>query len=792
VAFQQLYYTSCENGLGGYGGFQFNAVTPGVSPAVLREVEERTIYQPPRWLAGENADEPEAYPVAFSYTVNGSTGAAITAHVVPTGTDYSGRPGNYFAHALASSTPERDFGDLLPAELWGSPLWQRAPAFGTELPALIPPLPPGVIDRPGAQAFLEARAADGILPELLHAVGRAMAGERPVLLVTQDATETAWWIAAVSYLLGERLARRMTFTTYSHRPGYARYHLTGTLPETLPPEAGASFQVFDLAAGRTPRDPIPALAVTLASTGVMGAAGLWQQATAFASGTEASLDDWDAPVTVAAGLLDRPLTPGQADTVARWLVGAAGPVGAVGRMPPGLADVTLGLLLGQPGAALGDERLRDLLDLARRLPAPARAEQLEGLLAVRAIARISSGEPAEPVVFASPAATTARNLALQFLGGAAPGQAAALLDWTAASGIDLPADSLQRYGRTRLAPDIPAAELAAVVRRHPAIRRGLLERLAAEPPEVTRAVLGGPVGTQLDRADLAGHPELTELWLLQSAAGGRVAPMRAFDEIADIRGAAGRSARVDATLLRLLWPRGCPPDDLTELLGLFTDPPAADVIGWFAPQLASVSARATAGDPWLRLAEALSGHPVLGLLPEQESRRAQAAVRVLPLLRRARDGGPRGEAGAFAGLYREYPAADDGTRGLLARELPAMLARARPLGQALRGCPHALTAAFCLALRDWLDPAGGDVALARQVFAAGHDPTLADRPALGEQLMTVFEQVRQWSRRDLSVLAQSLADDPALAQSFQRWRKTSRGERPRWLPGGAGPSAPGT
>ena len=50
----------------------------------------------------------------------------------------------------------------------------------------------------------------------------------------------------------------MTFTTYSHRPGYARYHLTGALPGMLPPDADASFQMFDLAAGRTPRrDSIP-------------------------------------------------------------------------------------------------------------------------------------------------------------------------------------------------------------------------------------------------------------------------------------------------------------------------------------------------------------------------------------------------------------------------------------------------------------------------------------------------------------------------------------------------------
>ena len=126
MAFQQLYYTSCEHGLGGYGGYQFNAITPGIPPVVLREVEERTVYEPPRWLLAD--PDPEAYPVAFSYGMSTATGMAIAAHVVFTGTDYSGRPGNYFVHALATSAPERDFGPLLPAELWGAALWRSRPS----------------------------------------------------------------------------------------------------------------------------------------------------------------------------------------------------------------------------------------------------------------------------------------------------------------------------------------------------------------------------------------------------------------------------------------------------------------------------------------------------------------------------------------------------------------------------------------------------------------------------------------------------------------------------------------
>jgi len=787
VSFQQLYYTSCEHGLGGYGGYQFNAVTPGVSPAVLRGVEEQTVYEPPSWQAGEALEEPEAYPVAFSCRISEATGAVITANVVFAGTDYSGRPGNYFAHALVTSAPERDFGPVLPAELWGAPLWRSSPVAGTELPELAGPPAPGIIDRPGVQSFLLAREAEGILPELLSAVGRAIAGDRPVLIVTEDVTETAWWVAAVSYLLGEPLARRMTFTTYSHRPDYARYHLTGALPGMLLPEAYTSFQIFDFAAGRTPGAAVHPLAAILASAGVTNSPRLWQQAAAFASGAEEGLDDWLAPVALAAGLLGGHLTADQADTVARWLPGATRWI------PTRLADVGLGVVLTEPERTLTDERLAELLELARRLPAPPRVEHLERLLALRAIAHIARDEPAVPVALGSPAVSAARNVAIQALERATAPQAVALVTWTGASGITLPEDRLRHYGRTRLEPDVPPSVLAGAVRCHPAVRRGFLERLAGEPPETTRALLSGPVGSQLSRADLGRHPELTELWLLESVARGERPPLRAFDEIVDLRDAARLAPRLDATLLHLLWPRGCPPEDLTELLGVLTDSPPPDVIGWFGLQLEPLPVRATASDQWLGLAAALALHPITGLLPARPAGRVRSAIRILPLLRRARVEGPRGNADAFTRLFEEYAMADDDDiRGLLERELPAVLAGARPLGEALRGCPDDVAAAFCQALRHWLAPSRADIPLAREVFMVSGHPEAQAKPALSERLTAAFEQVRQWSRADLHALAGSMDGDQELARSFQRWRKSGRGEWPRRLLGGAGPSAPGT
>jgi GTPase-associated protein 1 len=787
VAFQQLYYTSCENGLGGYGGYQFNAITPGVSAAVMREVEDRTVYEPPSWLLADPCpDEPEAYPIAFSHGASEATGAAITARVVFTGTDYSGRPGNYFAHALVTGTPERDFGPLLPVELWGAELWRADPVDGTDLPELPGPPPRGPIDRPGVQAFLDARGADGVLAELLTAVGRAMAGDRPVLLTSHDVSENIWWIAAVSYLLGEHLGHRMTFTTYSHRPGYSRYHLTGILPETLPPSADASFQLFDLATGQTPGGGVHPLAAILASIGVMAAPGLWRQAMVLASGAEESLDDWLPPVAAAAGLLGQGLSPAETDAVAGWLLGAAG------WMPAQLADAVLGVALAQPDGTLTDQRLLDLLDLAWRLPAQARVERLELLLAERAVTHLAHGEAAVPVRLTSAAAEAARVRATQVLGVATPATALAVLEWAAASEVVLPDAELETYGRTRLDPGTPETELSGIVGKSPAVLRGLIDRLAGDPPEVAEALLAGPAGTHIRRSDLAAYPVLTELWLLEAAARGGLAPLTAFDEIADVRAQAQRSPRVDAALLHRLWPGECPPEQIAELLGAVAgEEPAPGVLEWFAAEIGAVAASGAMNDGSLELARALAGHWVLERLPEGDARIMRNAARVEPLLRRAYSATPPGDPDVVAELFAAYLDVDDDTRGLLNRHLPPLLSETEPLGGALRDCPDGVTAALGRVLEARLTPAPADVALARRVFVALADPDVLAQPALTERLTAAFEQVREWRRRDLGTLARALADDEEMAQLFQAWREEQRsGLARRLFGGGAGRPAP--
>lgn len=776
MAFQQLYYTSCEHGLAGYSGYQFNAITPGVSPVVMREVEDRTVYEPPGWLlAAPRPEDPEAYPVAFSYGMSESTDAVIIAQVVFAGADYSGRPGNYFAHALVTHTPEQDFGPLFPVELWGAGLWQRHPADDTELPELPGPLPPGRIDRAGTQAFLDAHDA-GLLPRLLTAVGKAMDGDRPVLLASPDITENAWWIAAVCYLLGDRLGRRLTFTTYSHRPAYSPYHLTGVLPEALPPDAGAGFQLFDLTAGQVPTDRVHPLAALLTSAGVMAAPALWQQAAAFApaaagtgrgtaTGPGGSLDDWLAPVTAAAGLLGRELSAGETDMVAGWLLTAAG------ALPVPLADAALGVTLSQPAGALSDQRLTDLLGLARRLPSADQADRMEKLLSERALTHLARGEPALPVGLAGPAASAARARAVEILAGATPATAMAVLAWTTASGLELPDAGLERFGRTRLDPGAPEPDLSSLLAGYPAIRRGLLARLASEP-QSAGALFASPAGACIGRDDLAEYPELAELWLIQAAANGDIEPLRAFDEISDIRAGRPDTPQVDGVLLERLWPNGCPAGQIAELLGAVTEPPPADVLAWFAVQVGAVArGRLDAGS--LRLAGALAGHPVLAALPEPEQQVMRNAAGVEPLLRLAKAGARRPDPAILADLYAAYTRVDDESRHLLEAELPALLANADPLGTALRGCPPGIADAFCQALTHWLASPRADVRLARRIFVALGDPGVRALPLLAEWLLAALEPVREWRRRDLATLARNLADD-GLEEQFQDWKDEQR------------------
>jgi hypothetical protein len=337
MGFAQLYYTSCETGLSDFAGFQFNAATPGLPAQVLREVEALTSYEPPRSLGYRpSSAEIAACPVNLVYRCEPTP---VLANVVFVGLDFSQRLGNYFAHALVAQSGADQFDGVLPIELWGSSVWAAEPIADRELPALTD-LPDSAsngsarrISRDGVDRFLAPSDRSDHLAALVTAAEAAVMRQgRSIVIIEADSTAAAQWIAAISFLLPPALARRMSFTTYRHRPEYSDAHVIATLPDSdfdLDDSTFHSYVVFDAASGRiSDVTPDPA-ATLLVRAGAVAAARLWDRAGGLVDLTGFSLEQC-RPVLVAAAVLERiPFSDSDLRALGEWLRsspdGLAGP-----------------------------------------------------------------------------------------------------------------------------------------------------------------------------------------------------------------------------------------------------------------------------------------------------------------------------------------------------------------------------------------------------------------------------------------------------------------------------------
>ncbi|MGX8909207.1 GTPase-associated protein 1-related protein [Streptomyces netropsis] len=263
----QLHYTSAAPGPDG-SGFRFTAVSAALPTALLGEVEQLVGYEPPRDAPGRpTRDELAVFPVAFSHSTL-SDGSRLLCRTVYTGTDYSGRYGNFHAHAVRLPEDGSLPGGLLPIEAWESPSWtdrtpeERHPGPLTTL------TPARRVGRAGLIRFCRARA-DRLEPFLADVRALLRTPDAPQLLVVErDTADTAHWIAVASAVLPRDRADRLTFTTYTRRPQLARQQIVGTLPDADFDLAGAAadhrYRVHDCAGGHSSparREPDPWAAV---------------------------------------------------------------------------------------------------------------------------------------------------------------------------------------------------------------------------------------------------------------------------------------------------------------------------------------------------------------------------------------------------------------------------------------------------------------------------------------------------------------------------------------------------
>ncbi|MEU9704830.1 GTPase-associated protein 1-related protein [Streptomyces sp. NPDC047981] len=557
--FEQLYYTSCEHGLTGYSGFQFNAVSAGVTVETRQAVEALAGYEPPRALVeSDTPEELERCPVNLCYRPYDRAGRRATAVCVRyVGRDSARRFGNYFAHGLHSEDFATAADGVLPIEWWNSPSWTREVSPSTEIPALEAPLP-GPMDVRSVREFLRAHPHADRLPELLAAVFAALGEQGSVVVVDRSTDRIAHWFAAISYLLPPPLARGLSFATYVFRPATSRLHLIGTVPEAplvFGPDDEAAYTVFDFARGTFPEVPVDSLARLLTRIGVGSVRPVWSWTADYVRGGEESVEDWHAPVAAAAASGGIPLTAVDAHAVIDWLTGAEH--------------------LGARRAAVAADIHREHRDLDDRrrsaLSAAAKAggdlavhQEIEGKLhASRMAAYAAAAEDAvRPVPITDPVTrdrATALWGRLMDAPGRTPRERTRLLLWAVGAGLPVPSAVLIVQTLTL------ARALLGTLNAAPKLRSEVTDLLASLP--VMRTSLATAVEEVLEQragqeqlfsqfpaellreADLADRPLLQEHHLRARAERRPAETVPIMFKILRIRA----QASPDEELLRGLW-----------------------------------------------------------------------------------------------------------------------------------------------------------------------------------------------------------------------------------------------
>ncbi|MEU6844249.1 GTPase-associated protein 1-related protein [Streptomyces sp. NPDC046716] len=559
TGFQQLYYTSCEHGLSGSSGFQFNAVSEQVTAGTRHRVEGLAGYEPPRALA--ESDTPELLarcPVNLCHTASATNGAT-TLCVRYAGRDSARRFGNYFAHALHTEGEfTADSGGLLAIELWDSPLWTTRAADSTELPEQPAPLPRGPLSPRAVRAFLRTHPYADQLPTLLAAVFAALAEDGSVVVVDDTTDRIAHWFAAVSYLLPPPLAHALSFATYLFRPARSRLHLIGTVPGAhldLGPDDEESYTVFDFSAGRFPEVvPTHHLVRLLTRIGVGSIRSVWSWTAEYTGGLERVLGDWHAPVAAAAAAGGIELTAADVRAVLDWLPGAdhLGP-----RRAAVAADIH------HKHRDLDDRQVAALSAAAEAGGDTALHQELEGKLHQSRIrAYITGAENARgPVPLTHPGERERATALWQRLLGEATTtrQRVRLLLWAVGARLAPPSELLAQQsldlsrvllGASEAGPGL-RAEVGQLVHTLPEFRaklavavqeviedRGGQEQLFAQFP-----------ADLLRERDLGEQPRLLEHYWLAQAEREPARTIELLFRILDVR---GRTAP-DADLLRALW-----------------------------------------------------------------------------------------------------------------------------------------------------------------------------------------------------------------------------------------------
>lgn len=253
----QFYYTSCRRGLSGYAGFQTRAESAGLQLEERRELEAKAMYQPPRDLPREPDAETIAarFPTAYR-TVRLASGRFALIRAVYAGQDYSGRWGNYFAHALVLD----DVGEgRWPIDAFAWQGWVSNVADDDIEPAPLPQIDSLELTT-GAdfsfdelKTFLnEAHGRPQALETMLRAVFRRSADSRSIVIREQLELDALYWVACIQKAFPPPGQKSLSCSTYQFDPR-SSFAVNATVGDTdfLFDEGERKYQfyVFDFVTG---------------------------------------------------------------------------------------------------------------------------------------------------------------------------------------------------------------------------------------------------------------------------------------------------------------------------------------------------------------------------------------------------------------------------------------------------------------------------------------------------------------------------------------------------------------
>ncbi|MFD3789935.1 GTPase-associated protein 1-related protein [Streptomyces cyaneofuscatus] len=258
MSLAQVHHISAAPGDAEAAG-RFTAVGPGVSAALLAELEPLTGYALPDGASHRPADaELRSLPQAFTYAVL-SDGSRVVGRTAPARGDGTA-PVRFHTHAVHLPPGVPLPGDRLPVEAWRSPHWVSAtPVGGGALSDPLGMLPPGPAPvREGLDDFAVSRGPwlAAVLADLRRASEEEAPAGGPVVLVEKQNADVARWLGLAAVTLPRESVERLTFTTYTRRPGSSALRVVGAPPEdaVAAREAGLTVHVC---ADRPPVDGAP-------------------------------------------------------------------------------------------------------------------------------------------------------------------------------------------------------------------------------------------------------------------------------------------------------------------------------------------------------------------------------------------------------------------------------------------------------------------------------------------------------------------------------------------------------